>query len=143
VSDPTQIPQADETDLYRTLGQELQELQEGVAKSSGLESVQAMTEGRESVGALINLGRSFFGRISSSAHDVLCGSSDASKDWKSLAGQGETALIGAISALLVAHLALVATVASAVAAIIVKLFFDAASKELCSRWNAATVTPSV
>jgi len=37
----------------------------------------------------------------------------------------------------VAHLAIIGIVASAVAAIIVNVFFDAASKELCSRWKAS------
>lgn len=127
---------AAESELYLALGQQLQEVQEDAAANSGLESLQAMTEGRESVADLVKLGQAYFNRISASAYNVVCGSADGSEEWKTLHTQGQTALIGAIAALLVAHLAIMATVASAVAAVIVKVFYDAASKELCSSWKA-------
>ena len=132
---------ADERELYLALGREIQSAREDTP-DFGLESLRTLKEGRESVGDLVNLGHVFFSRISRSAYAVVCGASSGSEDWKSLVGMGETALIGAVSALLVAHLAMIAPVAAAVAAIIVKIFYNAASKEVCSLWKANLDAPS-
>ncbi len=133
-------PAAD-ADLFLELGRNLQAVQVKAAATSGLESLRAVGGGYESAADLVNLGRSYFQRISATAYTIICGSGNGSADWKLLVTQGETALIGAIAALLVAHLALIATVASAVAAIIVKLFFDATSAEFCSHWKASLPAP--
>ena len=124
-------------DLYLQLGKQLKDVQENAADESGLESLRSLTAGRESVADLVNLGEEYFNRISSSAYDVICGGGAGRQYWDTLYDAGTTALIGAIATLLVAHLALVGAVASAVAAIIVHVFFDAGSKELCSRWKAS------
>jgi len=71
---------AEENNLYLALGQQVQAVQEDAAANSGLESLRAMTEGRESVADLVNLGKSYFERIRASAYNVVCGSTDGSAD---------------------------------------------------------------
>ncbi len=91
----------------------------------------------DSVAKLKQIGKDFFKELSKGAFGVVCGTADGSDALKKVVGQGRDVIITALTALLVAHLAIAAAVAAIVAAIVVKLFFDAGGKVLCNEWKTS------
>lgn len=83
----------------------------------------------------LEIGKKFFKQLSSSAFNLVCGSAEGSADFQKLIGKGETIIVTALASLIVAQLAIAAAVAAIAATLIVKLFFDAGGKVLCSEWK--------
>ena len=132
MSDPNSQPTPSERDLYAKLGEQLIALRPRAIAASGLETLSF--EGQGARTDLFDIGKEYFDRVSQSAYAVICG---GSSEWQTIATQGETALIGAFTGLLIAQLGLVATVATALATLIVKIFANSAGKEICAHWKAS------
>jgi len=85
------------------------------------------------------LGQRFYKRVSRELHATLCGAgADDSKDRQDLLnaiGGNKTAVVAAISALLVSALGMMPAVAAIAAALLFKRVFEPFGEEFCKLWG--------
>jgi hypothetical protein len=86
------------------------------------------------------IGRRFFDRVNVQAYDLVCGSNpDDLSERQSLLnalGLGKDAAGPVLAALLVSHLALAPIIASVVAALAIRLFFNPVHQQMCDVWKS-------
>jgi len=141
--------QADEGQLYELLAtSKLAVLND--PKTAGSIEPQATARDVTTQGLdidLLNTGKGIFDKLSPAAYQVVCG--DDNGDLSDAFKAGKEVAATALAAILVAQLLWIPAIATIIAAIIVKLFFDTAFQVVCNAWKGALpaqapkpVTPS-
>ena len=128
--------QMDDAELYAELGTRLQVATTDLSKSTAFALAPGDRQSTlESGMDFEGLGKRFFDNISASAYNVICGSAEGHDKVKQVQDLGEAAVTASIATLLVSSLGLMAVVAAAVAAIIVRVFAKGATDTLCQTWK--------
>jgi hypothetical protein len=125
-----------ENELYSVLGARLSAVIEDPKKGGELSLEVQMEEGPFDENSFVMIaGKRIFENLSVAAYNLVCGDDENHKELMVLVDKGTTALAAGIAGLLIAQLGIAAAIATAVAALVVKLFFTAAGKGLCETWK--------
>lgn len=126
---------ADENELYRELGSKAAS---GKLDITSDQIAQGIPQPRGMSEDMVEFGKEFFKQLSVKVYELVCGENQSDPDRQKLAeafGMGQTAVANALAALMFSHLGIVAIVASPVAALIVKLFFESGLESTCHLWR--------
>ena len=117
-------------DLYANLGRQLVTVRATTATEFGVESLRYTGPGLPDDFA--GIGKEYFQRISGEAYKAIC---EGGATWQTIENATQASLVTAFAALIIAHLAIAAVVATAVASLIVGIFFKATGSEICAEWH--------
>jgi hypothetical protein len=130
---------ADVGALYVELGKRLREVRRNPGSSSAFD--MTAESALETMGGdqLREFGRQFFNRMNKQAYALMCGAdSQNSSERDSLLkafGFGKDAVAPALTALLVVQLGLAPAIATVLAVLAVKLFFEPGYDAMCDAWK--------
>ena len=132
--------QSDEDQLYEQLGIRVQAIKRDPSVSGSF--APSVTYEAAAMGPLDDLrdfGKAFFERFQGQAYNLICGSgqedTDERKDLMKAFGLQKDDVAAAITALLIAQLAMAPAIAPVVAALIVRLCFRPAYGAMCDVWK--------